>query len=163
VEIRRSARGRAEVPAPAWRSSWPPPAAAEPRQQHQVRRGACARQAFLRWHPHFFAGCHGLRSYELLGGNPIMPGWRQTTSHSNPVAYVVDALRTLMLLGSTSAFVHAGLCSHTPDHGRPGVDRRPDCISVSERKHGRSGECAISPNDQQSAWGRVLKPYAKGS
>jgi hypothetical protein len=34
----------------------------------------------------------------------IMPGWRQTTSHLNPLAYVVDSLRTFMLAGSASAF-----------------------------------------------------------
>jgi len=34
----------------------------------------------------------------------IMPGWLRTVSHLNPLTYVVDALRTFMLTGSTSAF-----------------------------------------------------------
>ena len=34
----------------------------------------------------------------------IMPGWLKTISHLNPLTYVVDALRTFMLAGSTSAF-----------------------------------------------------------
>jgi ABC-2 type transport system permease protein len=34
----------------------------------------------------------------------IMPGWLKTVSHLNPLTYVVDALRTFMLAGSTSAF-----------------------------------------------------------
>jgi len=34
----------------------------------------------------------------------IMPGWLQTVSHLNPLTYVVDALRTFMLAGSTSSF-----------------------------------------------------------
>ena len=34
----------------------------------------------------------------------IMPGWLQTISHLNPLTYVVDALRTFMLAGSTSTF-----------------------------------------------------------
>jgi ABC-2 type transport system permease protein len=34
----------------------------------------------------------------------IMPGWLKTVSHLNPLTYVVDALRTVMLAGSTSAF-----------------------------------------------------------
>jgi ABC-2 type transport system permease protein len=33
-----------------------------------------------------------------------MPGWLKTVSHLNPLTYVVDALRTFMLAGSTSAF-----------------------------------------------------------
>jgi ABC-2 type transport system permease protein len=33
-----------------------------------------------------------------------MPGWLKTISHLNPLTYVVDALRTCMLAGSTSAF-----------------------------------------------------------
>jgi ABC-2 type transport system permease protein len=37
----------------------------------------------------------------------IMPGWLKTISHLNPLTYLVDALRTFMLAGSTSAF---GLC-----------------------------------------------------
>jgi len=34
----------------------------------------------------------------------IMPGWLRTISHLNPLTYVVDALRTFMLAGSTSSF-----------------------------------------------------------
>jgi len=34
----------------------------------------------------------------------IMPGWLKTISHLNPLTYVVDALRTTMLIGSTSTF-----------------------------------------------------------
>jgi ABC-2 type transport system permease protein len=34
----------------------------------------------------------------------IMPGWLKFISHLNPLTYVVDALRTFMLAGSTSAF-----------------------------------------------------------
>ena len=34
----------------------------------------------------------------------IMPGWLRTVSHLNPLTYVVDALRTSMLPGGTSAF-----------------------------------------------------------
>jgi ABC-2 type transport system permease protein len=34
----------------------------------------------------------------------IMPNWLKTISHLNPLTYVVDALRTFMLDGSTSAF-----------------------------------------------------------
>ena len=34
----------------------------------------------------------------------IMPGWLQAIAHLNPLTYVVDALRTFMLAGSTSAF-----------------------------------------------------------
>jgi len=34
----------------------------------------------------------------------IMPGWLQTIAHLNPLTYVVDALRTFMLAGSTSTF-----------------------------------------------------------
>jgi ABC-2 type transport system permease protein len=34
----------------------------------------------------------------------IMPGWLRTISHLNPLSYVVDALRTFMLAGSTSGF-----------------------------------------------------------
>jgi len=34
----------------------------------------------------------------------IMPGWRRTISHLNPLTYVVDALRTSMLAGSASMF-----------------------------------------------------------
>jgi ABC-2 type transport system permease protein len=34
----------------------------------------------------------------------IMPGWLKTISHLNPLTYVVDALRTFMLAGSTSTF-----------------------------------------------------------
>jgi ABC-2 type transport system permease protein len=33
-----------------------------------------------------------------------MPGWLKTISHLNPLTYVVDALRTFMLAGSTSSF-----------------------------------------------------------
>lgn len=33
----------------------------------------------------------------------IMPGWLQVIAHSNPLSYQVDALRTLMLTGETSA------------------------------------------------------------
>ena len=34
----------------------------------------------------------------------IMPGWLKVISHLNPLTYVVDALRTCMLAGSTSTF-----------------------------------------------------------
>jgi ABC-2 type transport system permease protein len=34
----------------------------------------------------------------------IMPAWLQTVSHFNPLTYVVDALRTFMLIGGQSAF-----------------------------------------------------------
>jgi len=34
----------------------------------------------------------------------IMPGWLRAISHLNPLTYVVDALRTFMLKGSTSTF-----------------------------------------------------------
>ena len=34
----------------------------------------------------------------------IMPGWLKAVSHLNPLTYVVDALRTSMLAGSTSTF-----------------------------------------------------------
>jgi len=34
----------------------------------------------------------------------IMPSWLRTISHLNPLTYVVDALRTFMLAGSTSSF-----------------------------------------------------------
>jgi len=34
----------------------------------------------------------------------IMPGWLRVISHLNPLTYVVDALRTFMLAGSTSSF-----------------------------------------------------------
>ena len=34
----------------------------------------------------------------------IMPGWLKVISHLNPLTYVVDALRTCMLVGSTSTF-----------------------------------------------------------
>jgi ABC-2 type transport system permease protein len=34
----------------------------------------------------------------------IMPGWLKIVSHLNPLTYVVDALRTFMLAGSTSSF-----------------------------------------------------------
>jgi ABC-2 type transport system permease protein len=34
----------------------------------------------------------------------IMPGWLKMVSHLNPLTYVVDALRTWMLAGSTSTF-----------------------------------------------------------
>jgi len=37
----------------------------------------------------------------------IMPNWLKTISHLNPLTYIVDALRTFMLAGSTSSF---GLC-----------------------------------------------------
>jgi len=33
-----------------------------------------------------------------------MPGWLKIVSHLNPLTYVVDALRTFMLAGSTSSF-----------------------------------------------------------
>jgi ABC-2 type transport system permease protein len=33
-----------------------------------------------------------------------MPGWLKIISHLNPLTYVVDALRTCMLSGSTSVF-----------------------------------------------------------
>jgi ABC-2 type transport system permease protein len=33
-----------------------------------------------------------------------MPGWLKVISHLNPLTYVVDALRTFMLAGGTSAF-----------------------------------------------------------
>jgi ABC-2 type transport system permease protein len=34
----------------------------------------------------------------------IMPDWLKVISHLNPLTYVVDALRTCMLAGSTSVF-----------------------------------------------------------
>src|ERR1035438_4316843 len=34
----------------------------------------------------------------------LMPGWLKIVSHLNPLTYVVDALRTFMLAGSTSSF-----------------------------------------------------------
>jgi ABC-2 type transport system permease protein len=34
----------------------------------------------------------------------IMPDWLKVISHLNPLTYVVDALRTFMLAGSTSTF-----------------------------------------------------------
>ena len=34
----------------------------------------------------------------------IMPGWLKAVSHLNPLTYVVDALRTSMLVGSSSVF-----------------------------------------------------------
>jgi ABC-2 type transport system permease protein len=34
----------------------------------------------------------------------IMPAWLQVISHINPLTYEVDALRSLMLSGGTSAF-----------------------------------------------------------
>jgi ABC-2 type transport system permease protein len=34
----------------------------------------------------------------------MMPGWLKAISHLNPLTYVVDALRTFMLAGSTSTF-----------------------------------------------------------
>ena len=34
----------------------------------------------------------------------IMPGWLKIVSQVNPLTYVVDALRTFMLAGSTSTF-----------------------------------------------------------
>jgi ABC-2 type transport system permease protein len=34
----------------------------------------------------------------------IMPGWLKAVSHLNPLTYIVDALRTFMLDGGTSAF-----------------------------------------------------------
>jgi ABC-2 type transport system permease protein len=34
----------------------------------------------------------------------LMPGWLQTISHFNPLTYMVDALRTLILVGSQSTF-----------------------------------------------------------
>jgi ABC-2 type transport system permease protein len=33
-----------------------------------------------------------------------MPTWLKVISHLNPLTYVVDALRTFMLAGSTSSF-----------------------------------------------------------
>jgi ABC-2 type transport system permease protein len=33
-----------------------------------------------------------------------MPGWLKVISHLNPLTYVVDALRTCMLEGSSSSF-----------------------------------------------------------
>jgi ABC-2 type transport system permease protein len=33
-----------------------------------------------------------------------MPGWLKVVSHLNPLTYVVDALRTSMLIGSVSSF-----------------------------------------------------------
>jgi ABC-2 type transport system permease protein len=34
----------------------------------------------------------------------VMPGWLQVVSRFNPLSYMVDALRTLMLTGSLSTF-----------------------------------------------------------
>jgi ABC-2 type transport system permease protein len=33
-----------------------------------------------------------------------MSGWLKTLSHLNPLTYVLDAMRTFMLAGSTSTF-----------------------------------------------------------
>jgi ABC-2 type transport system permease protein len=33
-----------------------------------------------------------------------MPGWLKAISHLNPLTYLVDALRTVMLASSTSSF-----------------------------------------------------------
>lgn len=41
---------------------------------------------------------------EVFGLLGSMPGWLKTISHLNPLTYVVDALRTFMLAGSTSVF-----------------------------------------------------------
>jgi len=42
----------------------------------------------------------------VSSGHPsrIMPGWLKTISHFNLLTYVVDALRTFMLAGSSSTF-----------------------------------------------------------
>ena len=34
----------------------------------------------------------------------IMPGWLQVIAHINPLTYVVDGVRSTMLVGSTSIF-----------------------------------------------------------
>ena len=34
----------------------------------------------------------------------MMPGWLKTVSHLNPLTYVVDALRSSVLAGSSSVF-----------------------------------------------------------
>ncbi len=34
----------------------------------------------------------------------LMPGWLQAIAHINPLSYMVDALRSLMLPGSASVF-----------------------------------------------------------
>jgi hypothetical protein len=64
----------------------------------------------------------------------IMPGWLKTISHLNPLTYVVDALRTFMLAGSTSPFglSHTMLSSSLP---RPSWSSlAPGCIPVWHRK-----------------------------
>jgi len=42
--------------------------------------------------------------FRHFDGTSIMPGWLKIVSHLNSLTYVVDALRTFMLAGSTSAF-----------------------------------------------------------
>jgi hypothetical protein len=39
-----------------------------------------------------------------VNDDEFMPGWLNTCSHLNPLAYIVDANGTLMLAGSTSTF-----------------------------------------------------------
>jgi ABC-2 type transport system permease protein len=34
----------------------------------------------------------------------LMPGWLRVVSRANPLSYEVDALRTLMIMGSTTTF-----------------------------------------------------------
>ena len=71
----------------------------------------------------------------------IMPGWLKVVSHLNPLTYVVDALRTFMLAGSTSTFgLEPRLRCHPPDHDHPGLHWRP-IVSPSgnvKRIHARS-------------------------
>lgn len=34
----------------------------------------------------------------------VMPGWLKTVAHANPLTYLVDLLRTLMIQGGHSSF-----------------------------------------------------------
>jgi hypothetical protein len=45
-----------------------------------------------------------MKTRERFYPTAIMPGWLKIVSHLNPLTYVVDALRTFMLAGSTSSF-----------------------------------------------------------
>ena len=66
----------------------------------------------------------------------IMPGWLKVVSHLNPLTYVVDALRTFMLAGSTSTFgLECRLRCHPPDHDHPGLHRRPTVSAFGNVKH----------------------------
>jgi ABC-2 type transport system permease protein len=53
----------------------------------------------------------------------IMPGWLKDISRLNPLAYVVDALRTFMLAGSASSFgFNVDLCCDPSKYGHPGLN-----------------------------------------